>query len=107
MTATKKERGHGSIECPLCGKTVEERGFNGHLRFGHKDAAGRALLAQKTEKTIEREEVYRARLGMAAEDSSGIKSEGDLAPEEKQELVLIKRLRAAAEELLAYRREKK
>ena len=107
MTAIKKKRGHGSIECPLCGKTVEERGFNGHLRFGHKDAEGRALLAQKTAKTLEREESYRARLAMDAGGLSEVKSEGDLTPEEKQELTLHRNFRAAGEALLAYLGKKK
>jgi len=94
----RKERpGHGSVKCPLCGKIVQERGYKGHLRFGHKDAEGRALLAQKTDKTLERDEAYRARLSVEGSDSSGLKSEDTLSPELKRELAALRALKAAIE----------
>ena len=68
------ESGHKLVDCPMCGKTVQERGLKGHVRFAHADTKeGAVLLARKSAKTIARNELDRVRADGGPSLASGSK----------------------------------
>jgi len=62
MKAINKRPGDRLKRCPICAKSVQERGFNGHVRFSHWNSKeGQALLSKRSAKAIARAELNRIR----------------------------------------------